>query len=227
MAGKKAHSKSSTQVSKPTSGNNFFSKKEAIKFGFEIAKKNIVFFLGVAVIWAFVVIISSSIQNSLNANKQFFVSFLFNLFMWVVNSIISMGIINITLKFVDKKKPKLQDIYYTQKVFNYILASIIRSVIVIFGFILFIIPGIIFSIKLQYAEYLIVDKKLDAVDSIKKSWEMTKGVKWNLFLLGILLGLINILGLLCVFVGLLITIPLSMVANAYVYRKLLGRANLK
>ncbi len=227
MVSKKTDSKRSAQVSKPSSGNNFFSKKEAIKFGFGIAKKNIVFFLGVAVIWAFVVIISSSIQNSLNANKQFFVSFLFNLFMWVVNSIISMGIINITLKFVDKKKPKLQDIYYTKKVFNYILASIIRSVIVIFGFILFIIPGIIFSIKLQYSEYLIVDKKLDAVDSIKKSWEMTKGVKWNLFLLGILLGLINILGLLCVFVGLLITIPLSMVANAYVYRKLLGQANLK
>lgn len=227
MASKKTHSKSSAQVSKSSSGNNLFSKKEAIKFGFEIAKKNIVFFLGVAVIWAFVVIISSSIQNSLNANKQFFVSFLFNLFMWVVNSIISMGIINITLEFVDKKKPKLQDIYYTKKVFNYILASIIRSVIVIFGFILFIVPGIIFSIKLQYSEYLIVDKKLDAVDSIKKSWEMTKGVKWNLFLLGILLGLINILGLLCVFVGLLITIPLSMVANAYVYRKLLGQANLK
>ncbi|HYM65046.1 MAG TPA: YciC family protein [Candidatus Sulfotelmatobacter sp.] len=204
-----------------------FVKKEAIKFGFEVAKKNVVFFLGVFVIWAIVTFISSAIQGSLNANKQFLVSFLFSLFMWVVNAVISMGIINITLMLVDKKKPKLQDIYYKKKIFNYILASIIRGVILVVGFLLLIIPGIIFAIKLQYSEYLIVDKGYDAVDSIKGSWEMTKGVKWNLFLFGLLLGLINILGFLCLLVGLLITVPLSMVANAYVYRKLLSQSGLK
>lgn len=204
-----------------------FIKKEAIKFGFEVAKKNIVFFLGVFAIWALTTIISSSIQNSLNANKQFLISLLFNLFMWVVNAIISMGIINITLQFTDNKKPKLKDIYYTKKIFNYILASILRGIIIVFGLILLIVPGIIFSIKLQYSEYLIVDKGLNAADSIKKSWEMTKGVKWNLFLLGLLLGLINILGFLSLIVGLLITVPLSMVANAYVYRKLLSQSSLK
>lgn len=198
-----------------------FSKKEAIKFGFEVARKNITFFLTVFVIWAIVTIISSVIQGFLNSNKQFLLSFIFTLFMWVVNAIISMGIISIALKFTDNKKPELREIYYTKKVFNYILASIIRNIIIIFGFVLFIIPGIIFSIKLQYCEYLIVDKKLDAVDSLKESWEMTKGVKWNLFLLGLILGLINILGFLALLVGLLVTVPLSMVANAYVYRKLL------
>lgn len=204
-----------------------FSKSEAIKFGFKVAKKNIIFFLGVLVIWAFITLISSTIQGSLNANRQFFVSFLFNLFMWVVNSIFSMGVVKITLEFVDGKNPKLKDIYYTKKVFNFILSSLIRGVIVVLGLILFIIPGIIFSIKLQYADYLIVDKKLDAVDALKQSWEMTKGHKWNLFLFGILLGLINVLGFLCLLVGLLITVPLSMVVNAYVYRKLLAQINHK
>lgn len=204
-----------------------FIKKEAINFGFEIAKKNIVFFLSVFVIWAIVTIISSVIQGSLNANKQSLISFIFTLFMWIVNSIISMGVINIVLKFVDNKKPRLSDIYYTQKLFNYILASILRGIIIVFGFIMLIIPGIIFAIKLQYSEYLIVDKKFDAVDSIKGSWEMTKGVKWNLFLFGLLLGLINVLGFLLLFVGLLVTVPLSMVANAYVYRKLLSQTSLK
>ncbi len=199
-----------------------FSKKEAINFGFKIAKKNILFFLSIFVVWAMVTFITSGIQSSLNLNKQFFLSFIFSLLMWVVNSIIAMGIINICLEFVDGKKPNLKDIFYTKKLFNFILASIIRSVIIIVGFILFIIPGIIFSIKLQYSEYLIVDKQLDAVSSIKKSWEMTKGIKWNLFLFAILLGLINVLGILAFLVGLLITVPLTFVANAYVYRKLLS-----
>lgn len=210
-----------------TSKKHHFSKKDAIKFGFKVAKANITFFLTVFVIWAFVTIISQSIQSSLNAERQFLSSFLFNIIMWVVNSIISMGVIYITLQFVDNKKPKVKEIFYTKNLFNYILASIVRTVIIFIGFILLIIPGIIFSIKLQYSDYLIVDKGKDAVDSLKGSWEMTKGVKWNLFLFGILLGLINILGFLALLLGLLVTIPLSMVANAYVYRKLLSQSHLK
>ncbi len=214
-------------VKKESTKITVFSKKEAINFGFEVSKENVLFFLSLFVVWAFVAIISSSIQNALNANKQVIISFIFSLAMWVVNSIISMGFINIALEFVDKKKPELKDIYFTKKIFNYILASSLRTIITVFGFILFIVPGIILSIKLQYSQYLIVDKGFGVVDSLKGSWEMTKGVKWNLFLLGLLLGLINILGLLCLLVGLLITVPLTMLAEAYVYRKLLAQVNLK
>ena len=101
----------------------------------------------------------------------------------------------------------------------YIITNVIRQIIIIVGLILFIIPGIIFAIKLQFVDYLIVDKKM-GIDSLSKSWNMTKGVKWNLFLLWILIALINIAGALLLLVGLFITVPLSVVATAYVYRKL-------
>lgn len=204
-----------------------FVKKEAINFGFKIAKENIFFFLSVFVVWAFVTIGSKTIQNSLNSERQALASFVFSILMWIVGSIISMGIISISLKFVDGKKPILKNIFYTKNIFNFLLASIIRTVIIVAGFILLIVPGIIFAIKLQYSEYLIVDKGLDAVSSLKKSWEMTKGVKWNLFLLALLLCLINILGALALVVGLLITVPLSLVASAFVYRKLYSQITTK
>lgn len=207
--------------------NTSFSKKEAIDFGFKTAKENIIFFIGLFVIWAVITILTSSIQSTLTAGRQPLISFLFTLITWIINSVVSMGLVNITLKFVDNKKPDFKDIYYVTKLFNYILASVIRSLIVLVGFVLLIIPGIIFSIKLQFVGYFIVDKKMDAVDSIKASWEITKGVKWNLFLLGILLGLINVLGFLCLLIGLVITVPLSMVAEAYVYRKLLSQSTFK
>ena len=207
--------------------NVSFSKREAIDFGFKIAKENIVFFIGLFVIWAVITIISSSIQHTLGVDKQTLMHFILTLVSWVISSIISMGFVNITLKFVDGKKPEYKDLYYITKLFNFMLASLIRGLIVVVGFILLIIPGIIFSIKLQFTEYLIVDKKMDAVDAIKASWEMTKGVKWNLFLLGLLLGLINILGFLCLVIGLIITVPLAMIAEAYVYRKLLSQSTIK
>lgn len=226
MASKKTHSKTPNKAH-VTLVKRHFSKKEAIKFGFGVAKSNILFFLSVFVVWAFVTLISQGLETSLNAEKQVLASFLVSVVMWILGSIISMGVIFITLQFVDKKKPKLKDVFYTKNLFNYILSSIMKTIIIVIGFILFIIPGIIFAIKLQYAGYLIVDKQKGAVDSLKGSWKMTKGVKWNLFLFGLLLGVINILGFFALLIGLLITVPLSMVANAYVYRKLLSQVNLK
>lgn len=220
-------SKKSEKSAPKTPHKLHFVKREAIDFGFNIAKKNILFFVGVFLVWALVSIFSSTIQGTLNSNKQFVLSFIFSILTWIISSIISMGIINISLMFAENKKPELRDIFYTKKVFNFILMSIIRTVIVIVGFILLIVPGLIFSIKFQFSDFLIVDKKLDAIDSLKGSWEMTKGIKWNLFIFRILLGLINLLGLICLILGLFVTIPLTMVASAYVYRKLLAQSNLK
>ena len=85
-----------------------------------------------------------------------------------------------------------------------------------------IVPGVIWAIKYQFFAYLIVDKKMGPWEAIQKSGEMTAGNKGNLFLLGLILALINIAGAICLLVGLFATIPTTMLAIVYVYRKLLG-----
>jgi len=52
------------------------------------------------------------------------------------------------------------------------------------------------------------------------SAKLTQGVKLSLFLFGIQLAVINMLGALCLFVGLFATIPTTGVAFAYIYRRL-------
>lgn len=215
MATKKSSS------TKSVSKTPHFIKKEAIDFGFGVAKSNIFFFLSL-----FVVIIITygflGVLESAFSGQSAFLSFLAEIVRVVVGLIISMGVIKVALEFVDKRKPQLKDVFYTKSILNYFLVSIIKSIIIVAGLVLFIIPGIIFSIKLQFATYLVVDKNMGVVDALNKSWEMTKGVKMNLFLFGIILALINLVGLCALVVGLLLTIPLSMVATAYVYRKLLA-----
>jgi len=83
-----------------------------------------------------------------------------------------------------------------------------------------IIPGIILSIRLSFFDYFIVDRNSKIIESLKKSWEITKGNTWNLFLLYLLLGLINFLGALALMIGLFWSIPTTMLAQAFVYRKL-------
>lgn len=196
-----------------------FVKKEAIDFGFETAKKNLFFFITLFVTIILTYVAVGILQVALG--KSPLLSLIGLLVRTVVGLVISMGVIKISLEFIDKKKPKLKDLYFTKSILNYFLVSVVKTIIVIIGFILLIIPGIIFSIKLQFASYLVVDKNMGVTEALNKSWEMTKGVKWNLFLFGLLIFLINVIGFLCLIIGLIVTVPLSMVATAYVYRKLL------
>jgi len=198
-----------------------FSKKEAIKFGFNLAKKNLLFFIGVFIIICFFSILSSSLKNIVNPQKEVLLYYFLYIVLFIINLILGMGLIKIVLEFVDGKKPKFSDLIYYKPVVKYFVGTTIQGIITVVGFILLIIPGIIFSVRLQYVSYLIVDKDLGPVEAIKASWNITRGNTWNLFFFGILIGLINILGLLCLVVGLFITVPLSALASAFVYRKLL------
>ncbi len=65
------------------------------------------------------------------------------------------------------------------------------------------------------------------MESIHKSAVLTHGVKWKIFWFSMLAGLINILGALCILVGLLVTIPLTAMALAKIYVLLKARVEEK
>ncbi|MEK7551665.1 MAG: hypothetical protein AAB532_03640 [Patescibacteria group bacterium] len=201
-----------------------FSKGEAIRFGYEKAKANLFFFVVLFLIWIAVSAIYGALYFAVITQSGAEGYFLLNLVNWVFSSIISLGMVSISLKIVENKKAEYKDLFFLdwKLIFVYVIANLVRSIAIFIGFILLIVPGIIIAIKLQFIDYLIVDKKM-GFESINKSWEMTKGVKWNLFVFGILLCLINVLGFLALLLGLFVTLPLSMVATAYVYKKLISQ----
>lgn len=201
-----------------------FSRGEAIRFGYEKAKENLFFFVVLFLIWIAVSAIYGALYFAVITQSGTEGYFLLNLVNWVFSSIITLGMVSISLKLVENKKPAYKDLFFLdwKLIFVYVIANLVRSIAIFVGFILLIVPGIIIAIKLQFIDYLIVDKKM-GFESINKSWEMTKGVKWNLFVFGILLCLINVLGFLALLLGLFITLPLSMVATAYVYKKLISQ----
>lgn len=205
--------------------NPHFVKREAINFGYKVAKANIFYFVTIFVVLIFANIFFSIVQNLIAGQNQLLLSFVVTVAKTIFGLVTGMGLIKIALMLVDKKKPQVSNILYTKSLVNYFLVSLVSGAIILAGFILFIIPGIIFSIKLQFSTYLVVDKNMGVVDALKKSWNMTKGVKMNLFLLELLLLGINILGIMALIVGLIITVPLAMVAQAFVYRKLLAQVS--
>jgi len=122
------------------------------------------------------------------------------------------------LKAARDDKVDIQDIFAAfQNYWNAVAASLLVAIIVGIGFILLIVPGIIFACKLAFVPYLVVDRKLSVMKAIDTSWNMTNGQSWRVFLIYLLGIPIVIAGLICLVVGVIISIMWINAALASLY----------
>jgi hypothetical protein len=88
----------------------------------------------------------------------------------------------------------------------------------IVAYVAFIVAAIYTGIKYQFMFYVLLDHpELRSRAIFRKAGELTKGNKLQLLGFGIVLFFYNILGLICLVVGLVVTIPVSKLAHAKVY----------
>jgi uncharacterized membrane protein len=100
---------------------------------------------------------------------------------------------------------------------NAVLASLLVGAIIFIGFILLIIPGIIFACKLAFTPYLVVERNMDVIEAIKASWNMTRGHAWKVFFIGLLAIPIAIVGLCLLLIGIIPAIMWITLAFASLY----------
>jgi len=200
-----------------------FSIDEALRFGWSTMKANFWFFFGILVTAFAVNWIPYSFAILLQRSSSGLVG-LFYIVSFVVQVIVNIGLIRIILKFCDNEKPEFNDLFRFKGFFwRYVGASLLMALVVGVGMLLLVVPGIIWAIMFQFSLWLIVDKNLRIMDAFDRSSKLTKTVRWKLLGFGVLMGLINYLGVLVFVVGLFATIPTTMLAYAHVYRKLLGQ----
>ena len=77
------------------------------------------------------------------------------------------------------------------------------------------------GIRFFFYSYYIVDEECDGIEALKKSWKLTENIALKLFGFILLMGILNLGGAMLCLVGLLITVPISMMATVYVYRTML------
>ncbi|TAK05011.1 DUF975 family protein [Patescibacteria group bacterium] len=215
-----------------------FSIGTAFSRGWEAFAKRPLFFIGVLFL-IFVVAaamqIPSVIINALtpeNVGKidaavlpfvlvGAWVSILFAFAGWAVQQYLSTGVMRLTLDAVLGRPYTLKSLLVEPIVFlNALLASIIVGFLVLIGLLLFIIPGIYVSLAFTPIIYVVLDQKVGAVEAVQRCWNLTKGNRGRIFLFGLAAFGINLLGVLALGVGLLVTVPLTWLAMADVYRQL-------
>jgi len=203
-----------------------FSRSEAVRFGWNTMKSNLGFFIGLLIVWGLLYTVPFYIAwRVIEANVPLGIILLIADFALTI--VISMGLVKISLRFCDKEKGRFSDLFSQYRLFfKYLLASILYGLIVVGGTLLLIVPGIIWGIKFFFYDYFVIDKGVGPIEALKRSSAITLGVKRNLFVFFLMLLGINLLGTLCLLIGLFATIPTTMVAAAFVYRRLLAQAEI-
>lgn len=205
--------------------SNSFSIQEALRFGWETTKSNFSLLLSLLIISALVSIVPDVIAKMVP--ETVWGSSVYWL-VWIaavaLGFVIDVSLIFIMLRFVDKEGVKVSMIFSQYRLtFRYVIAAVFYGLMVVFGLILLIVPGIYFALRYQFYAYALVDKQADIFESFKISASLTEGEKLALLRFFLILVLINIAGALVFLVGLFVTMPLSMLSYAYVYRKLSSR----
>ncbi len=196
---------------------------EAISFGWSAFWRNI----GPLALFAVI----TFLVGALLASPQFIAPetfddpapiFALNLLNFLVNSLIAIGWLKITLDIVDHRPVSANGVLDAYRLFlPYVIGAILYTLMVTIGFILLIVPGIVLVLTFTYYGYAIVDRRSDGpIAGLRRSAEITKGERWHLLGLGIVLILLNLVGLLVLIVGVLVTAGISSIAWAYVYRQL-------
>ena len=135
-------------------------------------------------------------------------------------ALVTLGMVRTTIKSVDKKDLSIGELFHVHLFGKYIVTAILYLIMFFGGLMLFVVPGLYWGMKYQFATYLVVDRKLSIAASFEESARMVQGHEWDLFAYWLVMILLNVLGLLMFGIGIVITLPVTLVGYTYLYRQL-------
>jgi uncharacterized membrane protein len=128
-----------------------------------------------------------------------------------------------TMKKLMGRPAELGDLF---KGFNFfihaLVASLLIGIFVFCGTLLCIIPGLVIAAMYKFTFLFIVDKRMEFWPAMQASHAVAKNDYFGFTMFLLLAFLVNVLGFLCLFVGLLVTIPATFAAITIAYKEIVG-----
>jgi hypothetical protein len=204
-----------------------FSARDALGFGWRALKRDpVLVVVGMFIVPVCIQMIFE-VFNGVIPEEMWPISGVLAAVAVVAELAVTLGIAGICLKICDGRPAGFKDLHaHIPQTLTYLISTLLFGLLCLGGFIFFIVPGILLSLWLQFYGFVIVDEKAGPVAALKKSYAVARGRLWRIFAFSCLLGFYNFLGLLLCGMGLLITVPVSFIAWAYLYRSLQGRSPL-
>ncbi len=198
---------------------NTFSVGQSLRFGWETFKKRPWFLVGITLCGLILIWVAGAIQQ--DSDIQWIAALVLFLVSLALSTLIDMGLTAVTLHAHDDvAHVSFHDLWHPKSFLNYLGMSILVGIITFIGFILLIVPGVILALMYAFTKFLVIERDLHPITAMKESARITKGSRLTLLLLALAIIGLNALGLIALFVGLLVTLPVSMLAWAHAYRTL-------
>ncbi len=144
-----------------------------------------------------------------------------NLISCIISCIFALGYMKNIFQALDGEEPQFSAYgQQARKIITYFVANLFMGIIVLFGICLFVIPGLYLAIRLQFFTAFIVEEDAGIMESLKRSWEITRGQGMPLFLLMLAMIGFILLGLIILGIGVFVAIPFIYMMYGYVFRKL-------
>ena len=143
-----------------------------------------------------------------------------NLLSLFVTPPIGVGLALFFLNIHSDKKPEIETIFnpFKDVWLNSVLAYFMMIVIILIGFLLFFIPGVIATLMFSQVLYIIAeDNKIDPYNALVKSKKMMEGNKWKLFKIMLIILLLAIVCILTLGIGFIWLAPYQNAVYAKFY----------
>jgi uncharacterized membrane protein len=159
------------------------------------------------------------------ANPSSAMSYAFNLLGVLIELLLVFGLIRAALDVVDGNHPSVGEVFRPDGYGPFLVASLIYLVGVYLGLVVFVVPGVLFGVIFEFYAFVVADHpSVPATTALRRSAQLTRGVRVRLLGLAAVLAFLNLAGLFLCVVGLVVTYAVTALALAYTYRLLGGQA---
>ncbi len=217
-----------------------FSREKILLEAWKIVKTNLSFFVGFVLFISLIniapEILMRRYSNVLSVNKN--LSLFVQVVLFIIQLIVGYLIVKIPLLAMDKMDINKDNILSSSRTFyNYTIGSAVYGLGIILllrmmnsigpAGIILVFPLIFLILKFQFVNFIIIDKNISVLSAFRISNEITKDELLELFLFLLLIFLLNLLGAFVFLVGLLLTLPISILAIALIYRELIKKVSFE
>lgn len=139
----------------------------------------------------------------------------------VVASGLELGLVSITLDITDRRTPRYRDLFAKLRFGPHFLAAkLLYLLLLALGLISLVVPGFWLGTRYSMFPGFMAEGQHNPVDALKSSSAIVRGHTGRMFVILLALLLLNVLGACFLGIGLLLTLPPTLVALAGLYRQL-------
>jgi hypothetical protein len=155
----------------------------------------------------------------------FAVMLVFMFLLFVVNAYLQGGFHLLLLRIARGERAELADLFSANRFFwRLFWGNVLFTLLTYVGLALLIVPAVFVMLIFWPFSYVIVDQNVGVVEAFRRSRELTTGNLLAIFILGLAMMGINMVGQMACYVGMIFSVPLTALIFAVAYCRMSGQA---